>query len=246
MWAEDPAQAGLAHRPLFWAACAATATTLAGAVLLTYLRGQWQQAEELDRITQVQIVEAESARPTPPRPQPPARPVQQPAAAPRALAPLPSPQTPPATALPNPVQQPSPLPALAAAPPAYDAPPAAVQVAAAAPAPKEGGAQPQAGGTAAQGGPQIGESSDIAVVCPRRVEPEMPEIARSNNITGTVWADLRIEGGRVTQVTIQPGARGGPRVFHDAVAAAARQYRCTVLDHAIVKRQSFEFKLTDE
>lgn len=83
-------------------------------------------------------------------------------------------------------------------------------------------------------------SSDIAVVCPKQVRPEMPDKAAADGTGGTVSAEARIKGGKVVDVRIL----SGPRVFHAAVRSAMFKYECQASgDAEVVAKQQFEFKV---
>jgi protein TonB len=80
--------------------------------------------------------------------------------------------------------------------------------------------------------------SDIRVVCPTQVQPEMPRRAIQNGIGGVVRAQVLIKEGAVKEVTIL----SGPSVFYAAVRAAMLQYKCTAESGEITATQEFVFK----
>ena len=82
--------------------------------------------------------------------------------------------------------------------------------------------------------------TDIGVACPTQEAPVMPRKATQDNTSGVVRVRLLIKDGVVKDVTIL----SGPRVFHEAVRAAVRQYKC-VSDsggEGVVAEQEFAFK----
>jgi peptidyl-prolyl cis-trans isomerase C len=79
---------------------------------------------------------------------------------------------------------------------------------------------------------------NVAAVCRRMVQPEMPAAAVKESISGTVVARMRIVDGRVTEVL----DLSGPGVFHPAVTAAVLKYGCDKIDRPVVATQKFEFK----
>lgn len=81
--------------------------------------------------------------------------------------------------------------------------------------------------------------ADIAVACPKQVAPEMPDKAIDDGLSGTVKAELHIQGGKVTRVNVL----SGPRVFHAAVRAAASRYGCAASDQEVIAIQEFTFKV---
>jgi protein TonB len=80
--------------------------------------------------------------------------------------------------------------------------------------------------------------SDIRVVCPTQVQPEMPRRAIQNGIGGVVRAQVLIKEGVVKEVTIL----SGPSIFHAAVKAAMLQYKCTAESGEITATQEFVFR----
>ena len=81
--------------------------------------------------------------------------------------------------------------------------------------------------------------SDIGVVCPTQVKPELPRKALQEGTSGVVRAQARISGGVVKEVTIL----SGPRVFHAAVRSAMQQYKCQSGAEEVIAVQEFEFKI---
>jgi protein TonB len=67
----------------------------------------------------------------------------------------------------------------------------------------------------------------------------MPRRAVREGVSGVVRAQIKISGGAVADVTIL----SGPRVFHDEVAKAIRQYKCLAGNEDVVVTQEFVFKL---
>lgn len=81
----------------------------------------------------------------------------------------------------------------------------------------------------------------IGLVCPQQVAPEMPGKAQREGLEGVVRATAVVVQGRVTQVRIV----SGPKVFHQAVIDAMRQYQCTVSATPVEATQDFGFSLKD-
>ena len=79
--------------------------------------------------------------------------------------------------------------------------------------------------------------TDIEVVCPTQVQPEIPRKALQDRLEGVVEARALIKDGAVREVTIL----SGPRIFHAAVKAAMMQYKCTVDATEIRATQEFVF-----
>jgi len=79
----------------------------------------------------------------------------------------------------------------------------------------------------------------IALRCPRQQAPQMPSRALRLGIEGSVQADIFIRDGKVHDVAIV----SGPRVFHQAVVEAARQYECNLTPTPVRARQTFVFKI---
>ena len=77
------------------------------------------------------------------------------------------------------------------------------------------------------------------MVCPSQVAPEMPRRALREGVSGVVRAQIKIVNGAVADVTIL----AGPKVFHDEVSKAIRQYKCLAGNDEIVVTQEFVFKL---
>jgi protein TonB len=80
---------------------------------------------------------------------------------------------------------------------------------------------------------------DLRVACPSQVPPEMPRKAIDDGIEGIVKASALIKDGVIKEITIL----SGPRVFHAAVKAAMKQYKCTAEAGEVVATQEFVFKL---
>ena len=82
----------------------------------------------------------------------------------------------------------------------------------------------------------------IDAICPPeyQVKPEMPVKAKEES--GDEWmvsAKITIHNGSVKDVTIL----SGPKVFHDNVRKAIRQYRCKREAGEVVVTQVLRFKL---
>jgi len=77
------------------------------------------------------------------------------------------------------------------------------------------------------------------VICPSQVAPEMPRRAVREGVSGVVRAQIKIVNGAVADVTII----SGPRVFHDEVTKAIKQYKCIAGNDEVVATQEFVFKL---
>lgn len=91
--------------------------------------------------------------------------------------------------------------------------------------------------------PQVGPSQPqhIGLVCAHRVEPEMPVRALREGLEGVVRATAVVSQGRVTQVRIV----SGPKVFHQAVMDAMRQYQCADTPGPVEATQEFSFQLKE-
>jgi protein TonB len=81
--------------------------------------------------------------------------------------------------------------------------------------------------------------SDLRVACPTQVAPEMPSKAIQDGTEGIVKASALIKDGVIKEITIL----SGPRVFHAAVKAAMKQYKCATDSGEVVATQEFVFKL---
>ena len=79
----------------------------------------------------------------------------------------------------------------------------------------------------------------IALRCPRQQAPQMPSRALRLGIEGVVQADIFIRDGKVHDIAIV----SGPRVFHQAVVEAVRQYECNLTPAPVRARQTFVFKI---
>ena len=77
------------------------------------------------------------------------------------------------------------------------------------------------------------------MICPSQVAPDMPRRAVREGASGVVRAQIKIVNGTVAEVTIL----SGPRVFHDEVTKAIRQYKCLTGNDEVVATQEFVFKL---
>jgi protein TonB len=67
----------------------------------------------------------------------------------------------------------------------------------------------------------------------------MPRRAVREGVSGVVRAQIKIVNGAVAEVSIL----SGPRVFHEEVTKAIRQYKCLAGNDEIVATQEFVFKL---
>ena len=88
----------------------------------------------------------------------------------------------------------------------------------------------------------VAQRSAIDAVCPPelQVKPEMPLKAKDE--PGDEWlvsASITIRHNVVTDVKIL----SGPKVFHDSVRKAIRQYRCKADAGEVVVTQVLRFKL---
>jgi protein TonB len=81
--------------------------------------------------------------------------------------------------------------------------------------------------------------SEMGIVCPTQVKPEMPRQALRDGTEGVVKAQALIRDGVVKDVTIL----SGPRVFHAAVRNAMLQYKCVSEPGDVLAPQEFVFKL---
>jgi len=77
------------------------------------------------------------------------------------------------------------------------------------------------------------------VLCPNQVAPEMPRRAVREGVSGVVRAQIKLVNGGVSEVTIV----SGPRVFHEEVIKAIKQYKCVASQDEVVATQEFVFKL---
>ena len=77
------------------------------------------------------------------------------------------------------------------------------------------------------------------MICPSQVAPDMPRRAVREGVSGVVRAQIKIVNGTVAEVTIL----SGPKVFHDEVTKAIRQYKCLTGNDEVVATQEFVFKL---
>lgn len=175
------------------------------------------------------IIDEVKLPPPPPPPPPPPLKVEKIERAPKVAAPPPPPPAyvpppdiaPAVTAAPaitavQTTQAVAPPPAAPPPPPAPSAP-SAPPVAAAAPA-----------------------KSEMALVCPKQVKPEIPKKAIDDGVEGTVKAEVRVSGGKIVDVRIV----SGPRAYHAAVRAALARYECNSSgDTDVIATQDFTFKL---
>jgi protein TonB len=81
--------------------------------------------------------------------------------------------------------------------------------------------------------------TSIGLACPTQVPPEMPRKALQDGTEGVVRAQIHLKGGAIVDVTIL----SGPRVFHAAVIAAMKQYKCVSDDGDVIATQEFNFKV---
>lgn len=164
------------------------------------------------------------------------------------IAELPPPPPPPPP--PKEIQKPAPPPKLKAPPPPYVPPPEIAPPAVVAPPPITVAPEPPKveykiepppppAPPPAPPAPAAPSRSDITVVCPTQVKPELPRRALQEGTSGVVRAQARISGGVVKEVTIL----SGPRVFHAAVRAAMLQYKCVSGADEVLAVQEFEFKI---
>ncbi|MGU7774298.1 hypothetical protein ACV229_29490 [Burkholderia sp. MR1-5-21] len=147
-----------------------------------------------------------------------------------------------------PVRKPVPRPAAPAVPvqplpsPAPQAPavPLATQ---AAPSHTQAPSAPAAGATSAKAAATApAQSTDIAIVCPVQVKPDMPARALAEGISGSVTARATIAGGKVIHVDIVDSTP--PGVFDGSVRRAMARYQCTA-NGTVVVEQSFDFAEAD-
>jgi protein TonB len=81
--------------------------------------------------------------------------------------------------------------------------------------------------------------TNMGLVCPTQVPPEMPRKALREGIEGVVKAQIHIKDGTILDVTVL----SGPRVFHAAVKAAMLQYICVADEGEVTATQEFIFRL---
>lgn len=74
-------------------------------------------------------------------------------------------------------------------------------------------------------------------VCRNMVAPELPATDGVARAKGIVVAEIRVENGRVTEIT----KLSGPEEFHAAVTTALKAYECDRLDRPTLATQSFDF-----
>ena len=70
------------------------------------------------------------------------------------------------------------------------------------------------------------------------VAPEFPREAVRQGLSGEIKATVRVENGAIQDIQLE-----GPDVFHPAVTAALKQYRCLQLGYTVIATQSFNFRL---
>ncbi len=84
----------------------------------------------------------------------------------------------------------------------------------------------------------------IGVVCPVQTRPEMPEIAESENISGSVTARATIRHGKIVRVDILKSNPKG--IFDQAVRQAMLHYQCeSNTEDDVVAEQTFKFTRSD-
>ena len=171
--------------------------------------------EVIKKPLEATVIQEVKIPPPPPPPPPKIRPPEP--KAPKVQAPPPPPFVPPPEVPPPPAEAP---PVITTTP----TPPAEPVVIAPPPPPVEA--------------PKPSARSDIGVACPTQVKPEIPRKALQDGTGGVVRAQVTIQGGAVTEVTIL----SGPRIYHNAVRAAMMQYKCVAADGAVAV-QEFEFKI---
>lgn len=85
--------------------------------------------------------------------------------------------------------------------------------------------------------PVVYQDQDPKAVCSTKAAPTMPPVAAMKQIPGEVVASARIRDGTLEAITIV----SGPEVFHDAVIAALKAYKCPGASDGIVITQQFTF-----
>lgn len=85
--------------------------------------------------------------------------------------------------------------------------------------------------------PTVYQDQDPKGVCSTKAAPTMPLIAAVKQIPGEVVASARIKDGTLDEITIV----SGPAVFHDAVVAALKAYKCPGAPDGTVISQQFTF-----
>jgi hypothetical protein len=90
------------------------------------------------------------------------------------------------------------------------------------------------------GSPPTGAPSPLQArdACPHMVPPAFPREAVRQGISGEVKATVRVENGEIQDIQLE-----GPEIFHGAVTAALKQYRCRQLSYRVIATQSFNFKI---
>ena len=146
--------------------------------------------------------------------------------------------------LPKEIKPPEPQKTLNAPPPPFVPPPEITPPATTAPVIQASALPPPAPAVIAppapsQAPPGPAPRSDIRVVCPTQVTPEMPRKAIQEGAEGVVKAEVTIRDGLVKDVQIL----SGPRLFHAAVRSAMMQYRCQAGSGDVKATQEFVFKL---
>jgi len=155
---------------------------------------------------------------------------------------IPPPPPPP----PKPIKPPEPTPVTQAPPPPFVPPPEVAPPVTAAPAIASVATPPPAPPVIAPPPPPAPPApkpasgrTEMGVVCPSQVPPEMPRKALQDGIDGVVRAQALIRDGVVREVTIL----SGPRVFHAAVRNAMLQYKCKSEPGDVLATQEFAFKI---
>jgi len=158
--------------------------------------------------------------------------------------PPPPPAPPPKQAEPPKVQAPPPpfVPPPEVAPPVVSNAPVIVAAPTPAPAPAVIAAPAPAAPAAPVGpvpAPPAPKRLAIGLACPTQVAPEMPRRAVKDGIEGVVKVQILVKNGAVQDVTVL----SGPKVFHEAVIAAVKRYKCVADGPEVVATQEFTFKL---
>jgi hypothetical protein len=89
-----------------------------------------------------------------------------------------------------------------------------------------------------QGDREAAPRVSAAAVCRKMVEPEMPAAATREHVSGSVVAEMRVEGGKVAEVT----SLSGPSLFYESVTAAINRYECDKFSRPVTATQTFTFK----
>lgn len=229
-------------------------------VLAVHLLAGWALVsgtarEQLDLIRKpletlvIQEITVPPPPPSLPRPPPPPPPTQAPK--PKTMPPeqdLPEvttqpPYVPPAVLAPPATLSPLVIAATPEPPPAEIAPPAALSpmVVAATPEPPPADPSPPPVPTPTPAPVAAAEPvrTEIGVVCPKQVPPDMPARALRNGIEGVVRVKVLIRDGRVADVEFL----SGDSVFRPAVREALMKYRCNTIGGDQTAIQEFAFRL---